>query len=65
MALALGLSGGLGEGVIHLVLQRLNVLDNSWYQIIWIAATFNALVLGTLALMCALVLSSVASSSPA
>jgi len=45
MAIVLGITGGLVEGVCHLGLQRLNVLDNTWYEIIWIAAFFNGLVL--------------------
>lgn len=44
-AIILGITSGLIEGVGHLVLQRLNVLDNSWYEIIWIAALFNGLLL--------------------
>jgi arylsulfatase A-like enzyme len=44
LALAMGLAGGLIEGVGHMALQRLGFLDNSWYQIIWIAAFFNGLL---------------------
>lgn len=42
----LGLSAGLLEGVGHMLLLRLEVLDNSWYPIIWIAAVFNGLLVG-------------------
>jgi arylsulfatase A-like enzyme len=43
---AIGLTSGLIEGVGHMVLQRLQILDNSWYPIIWIAAIFNGLLVG-------------------
>ena len=56
LALALGLGGGLLEGVIHVAIQRFGILENSWYQIIWIAAVFNGLLLGALALLAAFVL---------
>ncbi len=46
MGLALGLTSGLIEGIGHLALHRLNVIDNSWYSIIWIAAVFNGLLIG-------------------
>ncbi|MGH9385399.1 MAG: sulfatase-like hydrolase/transferase [Vicinamibacterales bacterium] len=47
-ALALGLGSGLTEGVGHMALQVvLHVLDNSWYPIIWIAAVFNGLLVGS------------------
>ena len=36
MALVLGMSSGLIEGVLHMGLQRLNVLEQVWYQIFWI-----------------------------
>jgi arylsulfatase A-like enzyme len=46
LALVAGLSGGLLEGAIHLGLQRLDLLDNSWYAIIWISPIINSLVMG-------------------
>ena len=49
--MVLGLVSGLVEGVFHLALQRLNILENVWYEIIWIAAFFNALVLAGAALV--------------
>src|SRR5262245_13373977 len=49
MAVVLGLVSGLVEGVCHLALQRLNILENVWYEIVWIAAFFNALALVALA----------------
>lgn len=57
LGVVLGLNTGLLEGVGHLVLQRLGVLDNSWYPIIWIAAVFNALVVGSAGLIAAAVVS--------
>jgi arylsulfatase A-like enzyme len=57
MALGLGMISGLVEGVIHMTLQRLNYLENVWYQIFWISAVFNALALGCLAAILVLVLS--------
>ena len=51
MALVLGMSSGLVEGVVHMVLQRLNVLEQVWYQIFWISAFFNAVALGLAALV--------------
>src|SRR5689334_209968 len=49
MALVLGLVSGVVEGIGHLALQRLNILENVWYEIVWIAAFFNALALVALA----------------
>ena len=46
MSLALGMSSGLVEGVVHMSLQRLSVLEQVWYQIFWISAGFNAAALG-------------------
>jgi arylsulfatase A-like enzyme len=50
MAVALGLAGGLIEGIGHMVLQRLAVLENSWYSIIWISSIVNGLLVGLVAL---------------
>jgi arylsulfatase A-like enzyme len=49
MGLVLGLISGLVEGLVHMGLHRLSVLDNSWYPIIWIAAVFNAVIVGGVA----------------
>ncbi len=46
VGLVLGLVSGLIEGGLHLLRQRLDILDNSWYSIIWIAAVFNGLLVG-------------------
>ena len=46
LGLTLGLALGLVEGVVHLLRQRLDIYDNSWYAIIWIAAIFNGLLVG-------------------
>jgi arylsulfatase A-like enzyme len=54
MALSLGLPAGMLEGVAHMVLQHFGVLDNVWYQIIWIAAITNGLAVGALGLVLAL-----------
>jgi arylsulfatase A-like enzyme/uncharacterized membrane protein (GlpM family) len=51
MGLVLGLMSGLMEGVGHMALHRLSVLDNSWYPIIWIAAVFNGFLVGTAGLV--------------
>jgi len=51
MAVGLGLVSGLVEGLFHIALQRLNILENVWYEIVWIAAFFNALALATAALV--------------
>ena len=56
MALVLGMVSGLVEGVIHMTLQRLNILEQVWYQIFWISAGFNAAALGLVALVLKLVL---------
>ncbi len=61
VALVLGLTGGLLEGVIHIALQKLGFLENSWYQIIWISAAFNGALLGLLALLAAPILAASAS----
>jgi arylsulfatase A-like enzyme len=58
MGIVLGLISGLLEGLVHMGLQRLGVLDNSWYPIIWIAASFNALIVGGAGLLAAAVVSS-------
>ncbi|MEO6224082.1 MAG: sulfatase [Vicinamibacterales bacterium] len=57
LGVVLGLISGLTEGVGHMVLQRLNVLDNSWYPIIWSAAVFYGLALGGVGLLAATVAS--------
>ncbi|HYN08775.1 MAG TPA: sulfatase [Vicinamibacterales bacterium] len=44
MAVVLGFGGGLAEGISQMVLQKLNVLNNVWYPIIWIAAVCNGLL---------------------
>jgi arylsulfatase A-like enzyme len=51
LALSLGLLGGLLEGVIHIVIQKAGVLENSWYPIVWIAAVFNGALLGVLGVL--------------
>jgi len=51
MAISLGAVGGLLEGVGHMVLQKLDILENSWYQIIWIASWFNGLLAGVVGLV--------------
>ena len=57
MAVVLGFGGGLAEGLGHMVLQRMmNVLDNVWYPIIWIAAIFNGLLVTLTGLLLAGVL---------
>lgn len=48
LAIVCGIFGGLLEGVVHIALQRLHILDNSWYPIIWIAAVVNTLILVSL-----------------
>jgi arylsulfatase A-like enzyme len=48
---ALGLMSGLVEGPGHMLLQRFDALDNSWYPIIWIASIFNAALLLALAIV--------------
>jgi arylsulfatase A-like enzyme len=48
MALVLGIVSGFFEGAVHMVLQRY-MLGGVWYQIIWIAAVFNALLLVAMA----------------
>jgi arylsulfatase A-like enzyme len=53
VALWFGMAGGLIEGACHLVVQRLGFLENVWYQIVWIPAVFNALVLSVLGLLLA------------
>ena len=53
MGVVLGLMSGLMEGAGHMALHRLSVLDNSWYPIIWIAAVFNGLLVGTAGLIAA------------
>lgn len=45
LAIVAGVFGGILEGFIHMGLQRLLILDNSWYPIIWIAAAVNTLIL--------------------
>ncbi len=55
LGLFLGLACGLLEGVTHVALQQL-VLENSWYQIVWIAPVFNGLLLAVLGGLCALIL---------
>jgi arylsulfatase A-like enzyme len=54
IAVVLGCGGGLIEGVVHMGLHRLNVLENVWYPIIWIAAIFNGLAVCALALALAI-----------
>jgi hypothetical protein len=56
LALPLGMGFGLAEGITHMVLQRLNVLDNVWYPIIWISAVFNGILLSLLAVGAAVIL---------
>src|SRR5687767_7230968 len=55
MGIVLGVISGLVEGVVHMGLHRLSVLDNSWYDIIWIAAIFNGLLVGVAGLFAAAV----------
>ncbi len=57
LGLVLGMASGLVEGAIHIALQRLNILENVWYQIFWISAIFNGLAVGTLALVLRVILS--------
>lgn len=45
MAFVAGVFSGSLEGFIHLGLQRVHILDNSWYPIVWIAAAVNTLIL--------------------
>jgi arylsulfatase A-like enzyme len=56
MALGLGMASGLVEGVIHMTLQRLNFLEQVWYQIFWISAGFNAVAVGLAAVLLRLLL---------
>jgi arylsulfatase A-like enzyme len=55
MAVVLGIASGLLEGVGHMALQKMNLLENVWYPIIWIAAAFNGVVVGLLGVMVSLV----------
>ena len=57
MGIVLGLTSGLVEGVVHMGLHRVSVLDNSWYPIIWIAAVFNALIVGAAGVVMAAIVS--------
>ena len=54
MAVALGLGGGLVEGLSHMGLQAVDVLAHAWYPIIWIAAVTNGIVVGGIGLFMAL-----------
>ena len=56
MAVVLGIGSGLIEGVGHMALQRMNLLENVWYPIIWIAAVFNGIVVTALAAVLSLTL---------
>jgi len=56
LGVSLGLTAGLLEGVGHMVLQYFEVLDNSWYPIIWIAAVFNGLLVGAAGVVAAAIL---------
>jgi arylsulfatase A-like enzyme len=56
MALSLGMLSGLVEGVIHMTLQRLNFLEQVWYQIFWISAGFNAVAVGLVGVLATLIL---------
>jgi len=51
MGVVLGCAGGLFEGVAHMALQKLNVLENVWYPIIWIAAVQNGVLVTLLAIL--------------
>ena len=51
MGVVTGCAGGLLEGAAHMTVQRLHVVDNVWYPIIWIAAVQNAVLVGALALL--------------
>jgi hypothetical protein len=53
---ALGLTAGLIEGGGHMMLHRFDMVDNSWYPIIWIAAAFYGLFLGAAGLVATAVL---------
>ncbi len=50
VALTLGLAGGIIEGPGHILIQRLNLLDNVWYAILWIAPVFNGLLVALVGL---------------
>jgi arylsulfatase A-like enzyme len=56
LAVVLGFGGGLAEGAGHMVLQNMNILDNVWYPIIWIAAVFNGLLVTSVSLVLCAVL---------
>jgi len=55
LAVVLGIASGLIEGVGHMVLQKMNLLENVWYPIIWIAAVFNGIAVGLLGVLLSLV----------
>ncbi len=48
-AVSMGLVGGLVEGAAHMVLQKLAVIENNWFPIIWIASVVDALAAGAAA----------------
>jgi arylsulfatase A-like enzyme len=51
MGVVLGCAGGLFEGIAHMALQKLNVLENVWYPIIWIAAVQNGVLVTVFAIL--------------
>ena len=56
LAITLGVITGLIEGGVHIGLQKLHVLENNWYPIVWIAAVFNGVLLAVIAAVCSAVL---------
>ena len=56
MAVVLGTTGGLIEGIGHMALQKLNLLENVWYPIIWIAGFFNGAGVGAFGALLSIIL---------